>query len=58
MSEGVLIPSETFNKVVDYIQRRPFNEVANIIEEIRNTASIVDSSKVEEAPKEEEPADE
>ena len=49
MSQRVVIAIEVFNKVVDYIQSRPYVEVANIIEEIRNTAQLVDDSKVSEA---------
>ena len=58
MSDKVVMPVDTFNKLVDYIQRRPFNEVANIIDEIRNTAAMVESTQVEEEPQPEESVDE
>ena len=36
------IPVELFNKVVEYLGTRPYNEVSSAIEEIRETAKIVD----------------
>ena len=53
MSEKVVMPIDTFNKVVDYIQKRPFVEVANIIEEIRNTTHLVQEEQVSEVAEEE-----
>ena len=53
MSEKVVMPIDTFNKVVDYIQKRPFVEVANIIEEIRNTTQLVQEGQLSEVEEEE-----
>ena len=36
------IPVELFNKIVEYLGTRPYNEVSAAIEEIRETAKIVD----------------
>lgn len=53
MSEKVVMPIDTFNKVVDYIQKKPFVEVANIIEEIRNTTQLVQEEQLSEVAEEE-----
>ena len=60
MSNRVVLTMDTFNKIVDYLQHRPFNEVSGIIDEIRNTAAMVEDNKVQDAPEEpvEENADE
>ena len=48
MSDRIVMPIDTFNKLVDYVQKRPYAEVANLIDEIRNTAQLVKDSQVEE----------
>ena len=60
MSNRVVIAMDTFNKIVDYLQRRPYAEVSGIIDEIRNTAAMVEDNQVQDAPEEpvEENADE
>ena len=35
--KGVLVPVDLFNKVVDYMGQRPYNEVSMIIEEIKES---------------------
>ena len=52
MSDRVVMPIDTFNKLVEYVQRRPYNEVANIIEEIRNTTQVVQEEQVQEESEE------
>ena len=52
--KGVLIPVDLFNKVVDYMGQRPYNEVSLIIEEIKESIQIVD---VPEETQEEEQND-
>ena len=42
MDKGVLIPVDLFNKVVEYLGTRPYNEVASAIEEIRQAAKVID----------------
>lgn len=56
MSQKVVLSMDTFNKLVDYVQKRPYAEVANLIDEIRNTAQLVENDQVTEV--EEETADE
>lgn len=56
MSQKVVLSMDTFNKLVDYVQRRPYAEVANLVDEIRNTAQVVQDEQVTEV--EEETADE
>ena len=56
MSQKVVLPMDTFKKLVEYVQRRPYAEVDNHIDEIRNTAQVVDNEQVTEV--EEETADE
>ena len=48
MSDRIVMPIDTFNKLVDYVQKRPYAEVANMIDEIRNTAQLVQDSEVEQ----------
>ena len=40
--KGALLPVDVFNKVVEYLSTRPYNEVAGAIEEIRNTLRVID----------------
>ena len=39
------IPIELFNKIVEYLGTRPYNEVAGAIQEIRETAQMIDIDK-------------
>ena len=56
MSQQVVLPMETFNKLVDYVQAKPYAEVANLIEDIRSGARLV--SAPEESEGAEEASDE
>ena len=47
MDKGVLLPVDLFNKVVEYLSTRPYNEVASAIEEIRQAAKVIDVPKEE-----------
>ena len=48
MSQKVVLPLDVFNKLVDYVGNKPYNEVANIIDEIRQTAQVVQDEQVSE----------
>ena len=50
MSEekAVLLPTDVFNKIVEYLSTRPYNEVAGAIEEIRNSMRVIDLPSEEE----------
>jgi hypothetical protein len=56
MSQKVVLPTEVFNKLIDYVGSKPYNEVSNIIDEIRQTAQVVQDEQVREV--EEEKVDE
>ena len=49
MSNRIVIAMDTFNKIVDYLQRRPYAEVSGLIDEIRNTAAMVEDNQVQES---------
>ena len=42
------IPVELFNRIVEYLGNRPYNEVSAAIEEIRQTTQIVDIEEEEQ----------
>ena len=42
MEKGVMIPVELFNRVFDYLGTRPYNEVSNVINEIRESLQVVE----------------
>ncbi len=46
--KGVLIPVELFNKVVDYLSQRPYNEVSSTIDEIKESVQVIDVPEEEE----------
>ena len=48
------IPVDLFNKLVEYLQTRPYTEVAQAIEEIRTSVKVIDldEEKPEETPDE------
>ena len=46
------IPVDLFNKIVEYLGSRPYNEVASAIEEVRTSARIVDLDEEEEVSNE------
>jgi len=54
MEKGVLLPVDLFNKVVDYLSSRPYKEVSMAIEEIRQTAQVIDLPEQEEEASEDE----
>ena len=53
MDKGVLLPVETFNKVIDYLGTQPYNEVSQTIEEIRQSVRVVDVPVEEEESEDE-----
>ena len=56
--KGVLIPVDLFNKVVDYMGQRPYNEVSLMIEGIKESVQIVDvPEETQEETQEEEQND-
>ena len=48
MEQKVVLPLDVFNKLVDYVGNRPYNEVAGIIDQIRETAQVVQDEQVSE----------
>ena len=48
MSKYAALPVDLFNKVVEYLGTRPYNEVSGAIEEIRESAKIVDLEEEKE----------
>ena len=56
MSQKVVLPMDVFNKLVEYVGQKPYNEVSSIIDEIRQTAQVVQDKQITEV--EEETADE
>ena len=49
--QGVLLPVEVFNGITDYLSQRPYKEVSRMIDEIRQSAKVI------EIPQEEEKTD-
>ena len=47
MSKYAAIPVDLFNKIVEYIGTRPYNEVVGVITEIRESAKVVDMEEEE-----------
>ena len=51
--QGVLVPVDVFNAITEYLSQRPYKEVSRIIDEIRQSAKVIEVPQ----EKEEEPAD-
>ena len=46
------VPTELFNQITNYLMSRPYNEVAKIVDELRQGVQLVEM-KTPEAPSEE-----
>ena len=46
------VPTELFNQITNYLMSRPYNEVAKIVDELRQGVQLVEM-KTPEAPAEE-----
>ena len=51
--QGVLVPVDVFNSITDYLSHRPYKEVSRLIDEIRQSAKVIELPQ----EKEEEPTD-
>ena len=51
--QGVLVPVDVFNAITEYLSQRPYKEVSRLIDEIRQSAKVIEVPQ----EKEEEPAD-
>ena len=40
--QGVLLPVEVFNGITDYLSQRPYKEVSRMIDEIRQSAKVIE----------------
>ena len=49
-NQNVVIPVPLFNSLTDYLSSRPYREVNQLIDEIRNSAKVVEMSDKEEEP--------
>ena len=49
--QGVILPVDVFNGITDYLSQRPYKEVFRMIDEIRQSANVVE---VPEVPEEKE----
>ena len=47
MAQSVLMTQDLFNKIVNNLTQRPYQEVHNLIEEIRTTVQVVETDSVE-----------
>ena len=47
-NQGIVLPMDLFNKIVDYLSSRPYKEVSMAIEEIRTSAQVVAMPSEEE----------
>lgn len=53
-SQQVLVPVDLFNAVTNYLTSRPYNEVHQIIGELRQAVKIVEAPEAEEESNDEE----
>ena len=51
------VPTELFNQITNYLMSRPYNEVAKIVDELRQGVQLVEM-KTEDAPQEDVDAEE
>ena len=47
MAQSVLMTQDLFNKIVNHLTQRPYQEVHNLIEEIRTTVQAVETDSPE-----------
>ena len=52
--QGVLLPVEVFNGITDYLSQRPYKEVSRMIDEIRQSAKVIEIPQEEEEEKEDD----
>lgn len=53
-NQAAAIDIDIFNKVVDYLSKRPYNEVSSMIDEIRENTQLVTLESNEEESSSEE----
>lgn len=53
-NQAAAVSIEVFNKVVDYLSKRPYNEVSSMIDEIRENTQLVNLDTEEEESSSEE----
>ena len=53
MEKGVMIPVDLFNRVFDYLGTRPYNEVANVIAEVKESVQVVEVPEKKEESEDE-----
>ena len=51
------VPTELFNQLTNYLMSRPYNEVAKLVDELRQGVQLVEM-KTEDAPQEDVNAEE
>ena len=52
MSDKVIVGVEEFNSLTNYLMGRPYKEVHQMLEELRQSAQIVEVPEAEEPPAE------
>ena len=40
--QGVLVPVDVFNAITEYLSHRPYKEVSRLIDEIRQSAKVIE----------------
>ena len=40
--QGVLVPVDVFNAITAYLSQRPYKEVSQLIDEIRQSAKVIE----------------
>ena len=56
--QGVLIAVDVFNAITEYLSQRPYKEVSRIIDEIRQSAKVIELPDETPIPTEETSEDE
>ena len=56
--QGVLIAVDVFNAITEYLSQRPYKEVSRIIDEIRQSAKVIELPEETPIPTEETSGDE
>ena len=46
--QAVMLPVDVFNGLTDYLSQRPYKEVSRMIDEIRQTAKVIEVPQEEE----------
>lgn len=50
----VAVPLQLFNKVIDYISNKPYNEVSGIMQSLQENAKVIEAKEqIEEDPSDE-----